>query len=163
MKRRLKKEIKIFGLIVLMLSITLGFFLFTKEDIQLNEQTNILKFDDSAIKTEEKEEIIEEVEYVEYPGFASSYEINNEVRYLTLKNPENNNSYFIYSIFEDDETIYQSEAISPDYEVMVDLFEVLEAGQHELLIGIESYDIKSQTKDFYAPSYKVNINVKKEI
>lgn len=163
-KRKLKRTIKVlFSVLVLLLVIGATLILNRSQSVELNQEKTELIFDQSAQKTQEKEIVPKEIEYVEYPGFSSSYTFNEEVRLLSLSNPKDNSSYFIYTISKDGEVLYKSDAIAPDFEVVVDLYELLNDGVHSLKINIASYDIESQTKDFYSPSYSVNAYVEKEI
>lgn len=162
MKKK-KTQLIILGIVFVLLLALLFIVKRNDDDIKVNQNETELLFDTSAIKTEEKEIEVQELEYVEYPGFASSYSFNEEVRSLALNNPKDNSSYFVYTIKIGEDILYQSEAIAPDYEVIFDVYAALDAGMHELHINIASYDLETKTKDFYSPSYKVNAYVEKEI
>lgn len=67
---------------------------------------------------------------------------------LTLYNPEENDCYFVFSLYLDEETepLYTSDYVQPGMAIQeVTLSRGLEAGEYALYIKMETYDPETQT------------------
>ena len=67
---------------------------------------------------------------------------------MTLYNPEENDCYFVFSLYLDEETepLYTSDYVQPGMAIQeVTLSRGLEAGEYALYIKMETYDPETQT------------------
>lgn len=83
-------------------------------------------------------------ESIEIPGYADLY-VSTESPEIQLINPEGNTVYFVYTISEGDNVIYETKAIEPNKMVSVNLKELLSNGEHNLSFAISTYDVTTQT------------------
>lgn len=91
-----------------------------------------------------KEPILQNGEVLtEIPGYSDMVidKSNCEIR---LINPEHNQVFFRYTIVCNGNSIYQTEYISPGHMVKVNLYELLDQGNHAVVLKLETYDIQSK-------------------
>ena len=81
--------------------------------------------------------------YTELMGFGQ-LEINSDFPDVYLINPQDNDVYLSFDVIYDDETLYQSGLIEPGKMEKFDIFSRLDAGRHELIYSISSYDLGSK-------------------
>lgn len=83
-------------------------------------------------------------ESIEIPGYAEMH-LDSEHKEIQLINPEGNTVYFVYTIKDDtDNVVYESQAIEPNKMVSVNLYDLLEVGEHKLFFAISTYDIDTK-------------------
>ena len=80
---------------------------------------------------------------IEIPGYANLY-VSSENPNIQLINPTGNTVYFVYTLLENDTTIYESKAIEPDKMINVNLKELLPIGTHTISFKISTYDVETQ-------------------
>lgn len=84
-------------------------------------------------------------ESIEIPGYAEMH-LSADNKEIQLINPEGNTVYFVYTITDDtDNVIYESQAIEPNKMISVNLYDLLDIGEHKLFFAISTYDIESKT------------------
>lgn len=90
------------------------------------------------------EQSVANSESIEIPGYAEMH-LDGEHKEISLINPENNTVYFVYTIKDEAGTvIYESQAIEPNKMISVNLYDLLEIGEHKLFFAISTYDIDTQ-------------------
>ena len=83
-------------------------------------------------------------ESIEIPGYAEMH-LSAENKEIQLINPKDNTVYFVYTIKDDDDNvIYESQAIEPNKMISVNLYDLLEVGEHKLFFAISTYDIETK-------------------
>ena len=83
-------------------------------------------------------------ESIEIPGYAEMH-LDAEQKEIQLINPENNTVYFVYTIKDDtDNILYESQAIEPNKMIPVNLYDLIDIGEHKLFFSISTYDIDTQ-------------------
>lgn len=82
-------------------------------------------------------------ESIEIPGYANLY-VSSKNPNIQLINPTGNTVYFVYTLLENDTTIYESKAIEPDKMINVNLKEMLPIGTHTISFKISTYDVETQ-------------------
>lgn len=106
------------------------------------------------------EQSVANSESIEIPGYAELH-LNSENKEIQLINPEFNTVYFVYTIKdENDNVIYESQAIEPNKMISANLYDLLDAGEHKLFFAISTYDIDSRTPCNGA-TQEVSVEVKK--
>ncbi len=84
-------------------------------------------------------------ESIEIPGYAEMH-LDETKKEIQLINPEGNTVYFVYTIKDEaDNVIYESQAIEPNKMISVNLYDLLEIGEHKLFFAISTYDIETKT------------------
>lgn len=83
------------------------------------------------------------LETIDIPGYADMT-LDASYRDINLKNPEGNTVYFVYTLSENDEVVYETNAIIPGEMVKVDAYELLGTGEHDLMISIATYDVETE-------------------
>jgi hypothetical protein len=83
-------------------------------------------------------------ETISIPGLADKYTVNVKNRELYLVNPKVNDVYFKYQILLNGEVIYESNHIPPNKMEKVDLYEILEAGTHDIEIMVNTIDVETK-------------------
>ena len=79
-------------------------------------------------------------ESIEIPGYAELHlgSGNKEIQFI---NPKDNTVYFVYTIKDDSGSIiYESQAIEPNKMISVNLYDLLDIGEHKLSFDISTYD-----------------------
>ena len=92
---------------------------------------------------EEYPDIESNQETISIPGLADKYTVTAKNRELYLVNPKVNDVYFKYQILLNGEVIYESNHIPPDKMEKVDLYEILEAGTHDIEIMVNTIDVET--------------------
>ncbi len=82
-------------------------------------------------------------EMIEIPGY-SNLTISKEFPEVRLVNPEGNTVYLQYTISENGEEKYSSDAIKPGNMVKANFMDIFTEGEHEITITINTYDIETQ-------------------
>lgn len=91
------------------------------------------------------EQSVANSESIEIPGYAEMH-LSPDNKEIQLINPEFNTVYFVYTIKdENDNVIYESQAIEPNKMVPVNLYDELSVGKHQLFFSISTYDIDTRT------------------
>ena len=76
----------------------------------------------------------------------SEMHLSADNKEIQLINPEGNTVYFVYTITDDtDNVIYESQAIEPNKMISVNLYDLLDIGEHKLFFAISTYDIETKT------------------
>lgn len=83
-------------------------------------------------------------ESIEIPGYANLY-VSTSNPEIQLINPEGNTVYFIYTIMNGDETLYETKAIEPNKMVSLNIKDLLDVGEYNLSFVISTYDVETQT------------------
>ena len=79
-------------------------------------------------------------ESIEIPGYAEMH-LNSGNKEIQLINPKDNTVYFVYTIKDDSGSlIYESQAIEPNKMISVNLYDLLDIGEHKLSFAISTYD-----------------------
>lgn len=98
-------------------------------------------------------------EYIKIPGLQQVYTISSSKQELYLINPESNTVYFKYIISEGDSQIYESDYLQPNKMIKVNLYELLDSGEHSVSIKVLTKDIETQA-DCNSAVLKTKIVVK---
>lgn len=118
---------------------------------------SVMNSDTSAIPVEQNAKpwsfsqtaVSDDKEGTKIPGYSNILFPSGEKNVpITLYNPKENDSIFVYTIFLDgeDEPIYTSKGIEPGKAIEnITLSKPLESGNYTLKIHIAPYDIKSNT------------------
>ena len=78
-------------------------------------------------------------ESIEIPGYAEMH-LNSGNKEIQLINPKDNTVYFVYTSL-----IYESQAIEPNKMISVNLYDLLDIGEHKLSFDISTYDIVTKS------------------
>lgn len=81
--------------------------------------------------------------YTEFPGYVHLH-LTEEQPYVYLTNPKGNTVYMVYTIYNGEEIIYETDAIEPGKEIETNLREILEPGNYILKFVQSTYDITTQ-------------------
>ena len=91
-----------------------------------------------------KEPILQNGEVItEIPGY-SDMVIDRSNREIRLINPEHNQVFFKYTIICNGNSIYQTKYIVPSHMVKVNLYELLDQGNYDVVLKLETRDIQSK-------------------
>lgn len=132
----------LFLLLPLLLFLLIFLIIFTLWIRRPTDDKPGLKFEtEHAI--EEPEERSAYTETIDVPGY-SRVILNSSKKEMQLVNPEGNSVYFMYTLTEGDEEIHKTDAILPGNSVMVDLWSKLDAGDHQVLLSISTFDIETE-------------------
>lgn len=106
------------------------------------------------------------VDNIIYQGFPASFEINSNVRMLSVQNDMANKDKFYTGVrlIENDEVIYDmgDSLLEPGKYVNIDLYELLSAGEHVVTIVQYGYSFGDTVTQVAAePSQTITITVKK--
>ena len=84
-------------------------------------------------------------EQIDIPGY-SKLTVDENESIIPLMNLDTNSVYFVYTIFEGDKKLLETEAIPPNKQLNVDFYELLEGkkGIHKLLFVIDTFDVESK-------------------
>ena len=82
--------------------------------------------------------------FTELMGFGT-LEITEDYPNIYLVNPEDNDVYLSFDVIYNDEVLYTSGLIEPGKMEAYDIFSRLDAGRHELMYSITSYELDSKT------------------
>lgn len=92
---------------------------------------------------------------VHIPSYGN-LDISEEYPNVELTNPKENNVNFVYTIYEDDNILYETKTIKPGEMESVDLMELLGEGEHNLSFKISTYNIETQE---FVEEYNQEVNV----
>lgn len=81
-------------------------------------------------------------ENISIPGYFDKV-LQSEEDTLKLLNPDENDVYFVYTVSEGDNVIFESKAIAPGNMAEVSLYNQLSKGEHQLKIDIGCHDMKT--------------------
>lgn len=85
-------------------------------------------------------------EMIEIPGLQKEYLLDAKNKELYLVNPEGNTVYFRYAIWnEDGSMIYETAYIPPNKMEKANLYDILEAGEHRLIVKLETVDMENNS------------------
>lgn len=82
------------------------------------------------------------VEHIKMPGY-TNMTIDEDSSMVQLVNPNSDKVEVVYSIYENDNLVYESEKLQPKEKLNLDLKDKLTSGAHELTFNITSYDIET--------------------
>ena len=85
----------------------------------------------------------DEDSYTEIMGFGEIY-IDSQSPDIYLINPESNDVYLSFVVACEDEKLYESGLITPGKMDTFDVYGCLDAGKHNLVYSISSYDINTK-------------------
>jgi len=105
------------------------------EDIE-NEE--LIAQDINALLEESKE-----IEFTEFFGY-DSLDVNKDNPTITLRNSSNNKVLLKYDVYDGDKQVFTSEMLKPGDITKVNVFELLDKGEHNLEYHISSYDQLTQ-------------------
>lgn len=83
-------------------------------------------------------------ETIEIPGY-SDLGVSKDSPFIRLGNPEANTVYLQYQIVKNGEVIYETKAIKPGNMVEANMYDVLDTGENEVTININTYDVETET------------------
>lgn len=130
----------VFILFFILLAV-LMLFLVLKPGNEVKEGPGLLIEDEHAI--EEAEPVKGRAETIDVPGY-SRIEVSEDHRNLQLINPEGNTVYFAYTLSEDGVELYKTNAIMPGNSVIVDMYELLDVGEHQLKFTVSTFDMETE-------------------
>ena len=139
-----KKDIIIIVLIMILLLFLIGTVIFFINYKKYDKNYTIIPLEkeiEMPITSEEKTESMSES--VEIPGY-TNFEVSNKKPTVKLSNPESNTVYMVYTILENDNLVYKTKAIKPGNMVELNLKELLDKGNHNLTIQINTYDLDTE-------------------
>lgn len=92
---------------------------------------------ETGLEVRQEEQV--EMEYIEIAGYMDLlvYEGHQEINLINL---EGNTVYQTYTIYEGDKKIYETDLIPPGKAVKWNAYESLDAGMHEVIFDIATYD-----------------------
>ena len=140
-----KKRMILFIIIMIMLIIQLALLIYILVS-RNNDNVIIADKDVSDAQSEISYDLNHKQDsdaYTELMGFGQ-LEINSDFPDVYLINPEDNDVYLSFDVIYGDETMYQSGLIEPGKMEKFDIFSRLNAGEHELIYSISSYDLGSK-------------------
>ena len=83
-------------------------------------------------------------DYTELMGFGC-LDINKDYPFAYLINPEGNEVYLSFDVYEDDKLLYSSKLIEPGMMEQFNAYDCLNAGRHNLIYSITSYDLGNKS------------------
>lgn len=141
--RYYKKSLYPFFLLLLLLLLLVGTLWMNRSrisDITGIELDDLIDWD----KDKNKENSKEIKEQTVIPGFVSMT-VEKSDPYVQLGNPKQNTVYFVYKIYDtkSNKLVYSTKGIEPGKAVNWDPYNQLKAGEYELQISIEAYDLET--------------------
>jgi len=125
----------------------ISFLLFGK-DILLNKEDNTIseEIENEQLLAQDLNTLVEEAKEVEFTEFFGydSLDINKDNPTITLRNSSNNKVLLQYEVFNNDSSIFKSEMLKPGDITKVNVYELLDKGEHTLEYHISSYDQLTQ-------------------
>lgn len=136
-KTKKRKLLIIVILLILLLISSLYLLTFIRKTLRNVSKTQTeMKLPTDNIETKDDS-------YTELMGFGQ-LTITKNNPYINLINPKENDVYLSFDVFYKDELIYKSELIEPGMMEQVNIYEILDAGEHTLTYSIGSYNIKNK-------------------
>ena len=149
-KKNIKKLIiPIIVVLLLIIGLIVGVFISKNNSTQSNPNKNTNKLDIESGSDwdgnmpQNGEQSESNAESIEIPGYSELY-VSTENPTIQLINPDGYTVYFVYTILEGQDVVYETKAIEPNKMVEVNLKELLEKGEHNLSFVISTYDIETQ-------------------
>jgi len=166
MKTETKRSNKAYIVIIIILFVLLiggvSFLLFGRDILPTNEENTLKEeFKEEEIVSQDLSSVIEEVkvkEFTELFGY-DLLEVNEENPSITLRNSSNNKVLLKYEIFNGDELIYTSDLLKPGDILKLNVYELLDFGEHSLEYHISSYDTVTQNQITSDIIQKQKINI----
>ena len=103
----------------------------------------VVQKEGTDIVYETEREVNKKQETIEFPGIDSRYVITEERKIIRLINPKNNTVYFRYSIYKGKDKIHKTKYIEPNKMVEVDLWNILERGEYNIIVSVDTRDIET--------------------
>ena len=79
---------------------------------------------------------------IEIPGYSNQV-VSKKNQEIALGNPNNNDVYFIYHIYQNDEEIYTTDLISPGRACSWNVYEQLNKGTYSLTFTVNTFDMET--------------------
>ena len=144
-QKKQRKENIIFALIgglLIMIGLSLTYLLI------LNSRNSIISTDKDVSNSQSSIDFDlnhhdEEESYTELMGFGC-LEISENYPFVYLINPDDNEVYLSFDVYEDEDLLYSSDLIEPGMMEELDIFDRLNAGKHILIYSITSYDMANR-------------------
>lgn len=99
-------------------------------------------------------------EYTEYNGFGK-ITVDADYPNVYLTNPEANTVYMQFDVYEGDKLLYESGLIEPGKMENLDVYSMLDAGDHTLTYSITTYDIDTRELCMEGVRQEQDVNVVK--
>ena len=139
-KRTIKILIGVVVCLAIVLIVGVGYILLDKGSMT-RPTTNLgvsQNQDDLAIP-----ERTSNTEYTEYNGFGL-ITVDKDYPNVYLTNPEQNTVYMQFDVYEGNNLLYESALIEPGKMENLDVYSMLDAGDHTLTYSITTYDIDTR-------------------
>ena len=143
-KEQLKRNLiyVLLGVLLLMIGLILIYLIIQKDNHYLFISEKEVSDNQSEINLDLDHHHNEEA-YTELMGFGC-LEINEDYPYIYLINPQDNEVYLSFDVYEDEKLLYSSDLIEPSKMEEFDIYRCLNAGKHTLVYSIASYDLDSK-------------------
>ena len=102
----------------------------------------------------------EENEYTNFVGYGL-LKLSKDYPNIYLVNEGNNTVYMQFDVYQDQNLIYSSALVEPGKMESVDVYHMLEAGEHDLIYLISTYDIKTKELCMTGVKQQQTVNVVK--
>ena len=123
-----------------------------KTDKEVSDTQSSIDFDPDHHHKEEG--------YTEVMGFGC-LDIDKDFPFIYLINPEGNEVYLSFDVYEDEEMLYSSKLIEPGKMEEFNIYECLNAGKHTLTYSIASFDMNDKTVLWSGIKQKQEISITK--
>jgi len=142
-----KAYVVTFAVLGVLLIAGVSFLLFGK-DMLLNKQDNTISEEvvDEQLIAQDLNELVEEAKEIEFTEFFGydSLEVNKDNPTITLRNSSNNKVLLKFEVYNNDKLIFTSEMLKPGEVTKVNVYDLLDKGEHTLEYHISSYDQLAQ-------------------